>query len=279
MELNLKNDIIFKAFFAKQGNEKYLKSFLEALLKKKIQEIEVMRRSKFTSNEKEDKLGRIDIKATINKNEIINIEMQLKNQHDMEKRSEFYGAKLVTNQLEKGKKYIKLKPVILINILNYNLLEVPEYCTKTVTVAEKHREYEVVKDITYYFIELPKFRKSKPRLANMLEVWLALIDGEGGLIEMGKYKYKIIEEVEKELEEIYADKELKALLDYRQSADLDRNSALYNAEQKGIKKRNKRINHRNCKKIETKEIINNRNSRNNRINKRRSRKIIIYLLF
>ncbi len=246
MELNLKNDIVFKAFFAKQGNEKYLKSFLEALLKKKIQEIEVMRRSKFTSNEK---------------------------------RSEFYGAKLVTDQLEKGKKYIKLKPVILINILNYNLLEVPEYCTKTVTVAEKHRKYEVVKDITYYFIELPKFRKSKPRLANMLEVWLALIDGEGGLIEMGKYKYKIIEEVEKELEEIYADKELKALLDYRQSADLDRNSALYNAEQKGIKKRNKRSNHRNCKKIETKEIIDNRNSGNNRINKRRSRKIIIYLLF
>ena len=71
----------------------------------------------------------------------------------------------------------------------------------------------------------------------MLEVWLALIDGEGGLIEMGKYKYKIIEEVEKELEEIYADEELKALLDYRQSADLDRDSALYNAEQKGIKKR------------------------------------------
>ncbi len=208
---------------------------------------------------KDEKLGRIDIKATINKNEIINIEMQLKNQHDMEKRSEFYGAKLVTDQFKSGKKYIELKPVILINILNYNLLEVPEYCTKTVTVAEEHREYEVVKDITYYFIELPKFRKSKPRLANMLEVWLALIDGEGGLIEMGKYKYKIIEEVEKELEEIYADEELKALLDYRQSADLDRDSALYNAEQKGIKKRireterkngkkerTKRSNHRNC---------------------------------
>ena len=52
VELNLKNDIIFKAFFAKQGNQKYLKSFLEALLKEKIQKIEIMRRSKFTSNEK-----------------------------------------------------------------------------------------------------------------------------------------------------------------------------------------------------------------------------------
>ena len=58
MELNLKNDIVFKAFFAKQGNEKYLKSFLEALLKKKIEEIEVMRRSKFASNEKRWKIGK-----------------------------------------------------------------------------------------------------------------------------------------------------------------------------------------------------------------------------
>lgn len=46
MELNLKNDMIFKAFFTKKGNEKYLKSFLEALLNEKIDKIEIMRRSK-----------------------------------------------------------------------------------------------------------------------------------------------------------------------------------------------------------------------------------------
>ncbi len=50
MELNLKNDVIFKAFFTKKGNEKYLKSFLEALLKEKIDEIEILRRSKFRAN-------------------------------------------------------------------------------------------------------------------------------------------------------------------------------------------------------------------------------------
>ncbi len=55
MELNLKNDIIFKAFFVKQGNQKYLKSFLEALLNKKIQEIEIMRRSKSNTNKRERK--------------------------------------------------------------------------------------------------------------------------------------------------------------------------------------------------------------------------------
>ena len=51
-KMKLKNDIVFKAFFAKKGNEKYLKSFLQALLGVEISEIEIMRRSKLTTNEK-----------------------------------------------------------------------------------------------------------------------------------------------------------------------------------------------------------------------------------
>ncbi len=41
MELNLKNDVIFKMFFAKKGNEEFLIDFLEALLKVKIKTIEI----------------------------------------------------------------------------------------------------------------------------------------------------------------------------------------------------------------------------------------------
>lgn len=32
-KLNLKNDIVFKAFFSRKGNEEFLIDFLEALLK------------------------------------------------------------------------------------------------------------------------------------------------------------------------------------------------------------------------------------------------------
>lgn len=54
----------------------------------------------------------------------------------MRQRSEFYGSKLVIEQIGKGNDYQEIKPVILIYILDYNMLEVPEYCTKTVTVSE-----------------------------------------------------------------------------------------------------------------------------------------------
>ena len=38
---NLKNDIIFKAFFSRKGNEIFLIDFLEALLNIKIKEIKI----------------------------------------------------------------------------------------------------------------------------------------------------------------------------------------------------------------------------------------------
>lgn len=52
MGLNLKDDIIFKAFFTKKGNEKYLKSFLESLLQESIDKIEIIRRGKFATTKK-----------------------------------------------------------------------------------------------------------------------------------------------------------------------------------------------------------------------------------
>lgn len=49
----------------------------------------------------------------------------------------------------------------MINILDYEMLGFDEYISKTVIVLDKHREYEVLKGIKWYFIELPKFRKIK----------------------------------------------------------------------------------------------------------------------
>ena len=234
MELNLKNDIVFKALFAKKGNEKYLKSFLQALLNEKVDKIEILGEVSLLQMKKTEKLGRLDIKATINESKIVNIEIQLKDRKDMEQRTEVYGAKLITEQLGKGDEYTNLKPVILINILDYEMLDVPEYCTKTVTVADKHRDYEVVKDVTYWFIELPKFRKSKPKLANLLECWLALIDSrDRGLIKMAEEKDEIIKEASEEVEEILSDEEVKALNEYLLTASWEEKSRIYNAKLEG----------------------------------------------
>ncbi len=63
MELNLKNDVIFKAFFTKKGNEKYLKSFLESIIKEQIDEIEIIRRSKFKAIKNSEQIRKIRYKS------------------------------------------------------------------------------------------------------------------------------------------------------------------------------------------------------------------------
>ena len=43
MTLDLKNDVIFKEFFSKKENEKFLKDFLNALLRIEIKKIKIQR--------------------------------------------------------------------------------------------------------------------------------------------------------------------------------------------------------------------------------------------
>lgn len=59
--LNLKNDIIFQAFFSRKGNEKYLIDFLNALLKMDIKSIEIREEVNLEKLSKEEKGGRLDL--------------------------------------------------------------------------------------------------------------------------------------------------------------------------------------------------------------------------
>ncbi len=182
-------------------------------------------------------MGRLDIRVTINKTKIVNIEIQLCDNKDTKQRTELYGSRLISEQVGRGDQYQELKPVILINILNYNLLKVPDYATKSVTVADKHRDYIITDDITYWFIELPKFRKSKPRLANALEGWLALIDDKDGrLSKMAEEKHEIIKEAKEEVEEILSEAVIKEINEYKQTAIWERNSMKYHAMEVGMKR-------------------------------------------
>ncbi len=100
----------------------------------------------------------------------------------------------------------------MINILDYELTDLPEYHTETVTVSKKHRDYEMIKSLKYHFIELPKFRRQRPDLSNKLEQWLTFIDGMNKeLIKMAIKNNKQIKKANEELEYLSGDAELKRL--------------------------------------------------------------------
>lgn len=71
----LTEDYIFKRVFGKKGNEDLLKDLLESILEIKIQKIEVIIGPEVEKIRVEDKLGVIDLKATINENTTVDIEI------------------------------------------------------------------------------------------------------------------------------------------------------------------------------------------------------------
>ena len=141
-ELNLKNDVIFQAFFSRKGNEEFLIDFLNALLKIDIKQIEIREELNLQKLSKEQKGGRLDLQAKLNNGLIVNIEMQLRNNGNIKNRTTFYSAKVLSNETKVGTRYEDIKQIIMINILNYEMLGFDEYVSETAIVLDKHRDYE-----------------------------------------------------------------------------------------------------------------------------------------
>lgn len=95
-KLTPKNDIVFKKIFGRIGNEDILKDFLSAILEKDIEQVEIQKDTQIEKMTLTDKTGILDIKAITNDNVQINVEMQIVNHQNMEKRTLFYWSKLYT---------------------------------------------------------------------------------------------------------------------------------------------------------------------------------------
>ena len=235
-KFNLKNDIIFTAFFARKGNEEFLIDFLQSILKIEIKKIKIREEVNLEKLSVGEKGGRLDIQAELNEGTIVNIEMQMKNLHNIENRTTLYGAKVLAREEARGKNYNEIKDVIMINILNYELTEFKEYISETVVVLDKHREYEIIKGMKWYFIELPKFRKAHSNMDEKLNQWLAFIDdNDRGKIKMAEKKNKTLEKARKEMTYLTGDEEIRRLAELREKWEMDWNSSMDYSKKEGIK--------------------------------------------
>ena len=236
-KLVMKDDIMFKAFFSKKRNDRFLKDFLNAILGKDIKIKRVIHDMRLEQLAREQKYGVLDLDVELESGEIINIEMQMNNHHNMEKRTTFYASKKITEQLGPKAQYTDLKKIIVIAILNYSFIDLPEYVTKTVRVADKHREYEINNDVTYYYIELEKFRKENPDMKEPINQWLAFIDMErGDLLEMAEKESKVIKEAKESYDVLTGDEEVKRLAEIRLMSHLEEQAALACAREAGEEK-------------------------------------------
>ena len=211
--LPLSNDYVFKRIFGKGGNEKILKSLLEAILKINIQKIE-LKNPEIPKETINKKLSILDIKAEINDNTMIDIELQVGNTVAIERRLVVYNAKMIAGEIKVSEKYQKAKDTIVICIINDNVVKRNAYLSLAMLKYEKteeiryvnigyEKEEEYLTDmVKYYIIELPKFKKKKPKVADLLEKWLYVIGGDQKMMEEYKKENEEIKEAIEQLKEM-----------------------------------------------------------------------------
>ena len=243
--LPLSNDYVFKRIFGKGGNERILKSLLEAILKISIQKIEV-KNPEIPKEAIDEKLSILDIKAEINNNTMIDIELQVGNTTAIEKRLVVYNAKMIAGEIKVSEKYQKAKDTIVICIINDNVVKRNAYLSLAMLKYEKteeiryinmgyEKEEEYLTDmVKYYIIELPKFKKKKPKVADLLEKWLYVIGGDQKMMEECKKENKEIKEAVEQLTQMSADEYERELYEIRERSRLTYNTEMYEARRKGM---------------------------------------------
>ena len=184
---------------------------------------------------KEQKFGILDLGVELEDGEFINVEIQIKNYKNIEKRTTFYACKKLIEQLEPGEYYRQLKPTIIIAILDYSFIKLPEYITETVRVAKEHRDYEINNDVKYYYIELEKFRNKNPDMTKRINQWSAFLDMERrDLLEMACKENDKVKRAVENYEVLTGDEEVKRLAEIRLMSKLEEKSALDCAREEGL---------------------------------------------
>lgn len=232
-KLKVTNDYVFKKIFGKKGNESILKDFLIAVLEIPIEKIEVLKDAHLEKSLEENTLGILDIKATLNNNIIVNIEMQVKNQYNIKERSLYYWSNLYSNNLYKNQDYIENNKTITINILDFNVFKEGPYHEKCKIMREYNKEV-LTEDLEIHFIQIPKCKKEN--IKTKLDYWMQFIGNiskEG--VEKAMEVNKEIKKAQEELEYLTGDEEERRIAELREKAIRDEKTNLRGAREEGMK--------------------------------------------
>ena len=238
------NDFIFKKVFGEKGNEDILISFINAVLKRTkkepIIEIEIIENKQLTKELILDKTGIIDVRAKTSKGENIDIEVQLIDQGNMDKRTLFYWGKMYLENIKQGQDYTSLEKVITINILDFEFLGTESYQSSFHLWEDIEKDYMLTDVVEIHFLELPKFRnkKTKDYRENDIERWLMFLEkdiSETTLKELMSLD-TAIEKAEQKIEYLSSDEEAMRIYYERERSLHERANMISSAEVRAEKK-------------------------------------------
>jgi len=239
-KINPKVDFAFKKLFGSEENKDLLISLINAVIPKEERIIELELKNPYNlADYNKGKMSILDIKARDCTGRWVNVEMQIGEDYDFDKRAIFYWSKLVTEQLCEGMMFRELKKTISINILDYNFVpddSIYHNCYKIINT--RTLEDDNLHDIfELYYIELKKFKKQFHELGSALDRWATFLTRAHELD-----KNKIPKALSKDKEIIKAihavdrmfDEDERTVYQVRMEAFAEVNRKIASANKKGI---------------------------------------------
>ncbi len=219
--LNPKNDYVFKRIFGHVGNENITKQMLSTILNKTINNIKLDESTILEKDLLDDKIGIVDIHAKIDERIDVDIELQVVNQKDIEKRILFYWSKMYTKGISSGDDYSKLHKTIAILISNFELnklKEIPKFYTKWQIREEKYTSVILTDMLELYILEIPKAVKIKESAEKEIKPWLDFLENpkDMEMVGMSNKNEIAIKEAKKVLEKISEDEHERYLAELRE---------------------------------------------------------------
>ncbi len=173
--INPKTDFAFKKIFGDEQNKEILISFLNAILyqgNSAIESLEILNPYQ-APKIRGVKDTYLDIRAKLNNEQTVIIEMQVLNVEGFEKRILYNAAKAYSIQLDTGVDYTLVNPVIALTITDFEMF--PNLDKVISRFVLKERDYLVdylIYDIELVFVELPKFGKKLEELETLTDKWI-----------------------------------------------------------------------------------------------------------
>jgi predicted transposase/invertase (TIGR01784 family) len=174
-------DIAFKKIFGVEENKDLLISLINSIVGAEDQVSDLTLLNPYNpKNFREDKISILDIKAQGKDGKRFNIEIQISDEADYDKRALYYWAKLYTEQLKVREDYALLSKAIGIHILNFISIPQVDKYHNVFRIREKDGYLPYFQDLELHTIELKKFCPTHQddligKVQTSLDMWVAFL--------------------------------------------------------------------------------------------------------
>ena len=171
--LDPKNDVAFKRIFGTEKNKDILIHFLNDMLvfkeKKPIKDVTFLKPI-LDPEIYTQKTSIVDVLCKDEDGNTYIVEMQVAKTTGFEKRAQFYAAKAYCNQATVGEEYKNLKEVVFLAIADYVMFPDKKALKSDHIVLDRDSFEHDLKDFSFTFLELGKFKKAKEDVDSLTDV-------------------------------------------------------------------------------------------------------------